>query len=323
MTVLILSMILMLLSVKLNKHIKKHQNLLYVILTMAAAATYLFDGTHNIIGSGEIGTAFFIVVMFQGALSKKFNITQKLLLTRKEYSILGFIALIPHGLFYLISRQVFEWNGIVSLAIMLPLFITSFIVVRRKIKPHHWSLLHAYSYIVYSLIFAHLIIMSHGVNTYAYTLIFITYIILKIKNHPFKKLNTNFKRITVIGVIILIVILNVSVPSKPVLAEKNDILSFDAITFKDGVYNGTAKGFKNLEVVVNVTVHEGTVTDIQIVSYGGTHPEKGMNFEAAVHEVKNTILKENSTDVDTISGATYSTAGMINAVNNALHKAIE
>lgn len=87
-------------------------------------------------------------------------------------------------------------------------------------------------------------------------------------------------------------------------------------TYNDGIYNGTADGYsQNLKVQVEIS--DGKISDIEIVS----HNETPGFYEKAFESVPDAIIKKQSTAVDTVSGATYSSLGIINAVNNALNSA--
>ena len=86
-----------------------------------------------------------------------------------------------------------------------------------------------------------------------------------------------------------------------------------AIDVKDGTYKGSANGYGG-KVTVNVTVSKKTMTAIDIVSAPG---ETDSFFQRA-KGVIDKMLTAQSTDVDVVSGATYSSNGIIGAVKNAL-----
>lgn len=86
--------------------------------------------------------------------------------------------------------------------------------------------------------------------------------------------------------------------------------------YADGVYTGCADGYaKNLNVQVEIA--GGKISDIQVTS----HNETPGFYEKAFELVPAAIIEKQSTDVDTTSGATYSSMGIINAVNDALSDA--
>ena len=85
------------------------------------------------------------------------------------------------------------------------------------------------------------------------------------------------------------------------------------IDVKDGTYKGSANGYGG-KVTVNVTVSKKTMTAIDIVSAPG-------ETDSFFHRAKGVIdemLTAQSTDVDVVSGATYSSNGIIGSVKNAL-----
>ncbi|MDO9535906.1 MAG: FMN-binding protein [Bacillota bacterium] len=81
----------------------------------------------------------------------------------------------------------------------------------------------------------------------------------------------------------------------------------------DGTYTGTATGFKP-DLTVEVTVSGGKITNIEIVSHGET---AGIS-DKAFNEMPGQIIDAQNLEVDTVSGATMTSQGIINAVFNAL-----
>ena len=86
-----------------------------------------------------------------------------------------------------------------------------------------------------------------------------------------------------------------------------------AIDVKDGTYKGSANGYGG-KVTVNVTVSKKTMTAIDIVSAPGETDSFFQHAKGVIDE----MLTAQSTDVDVVSGATYSSNGIIGAVKNAL-----
>ena len=84
---------------------------------------------------------------------------------------------------------------------------------------------------------------------------------------------------------------------------------------KDGVYTGTGQGF-NGPISVRVTVSGGNIVNVEILSYSDDAPY----FNRAKAVISKMIGKQGSS-VDTVSGATYSSRGIIDAVRDALSKA--
>lgn len=86
--------------------------------------------------------------------------------------------------------------------------------------------------------------------------------------------------------------------------------------YKDGTYTGSGTGFGGT-ISVSVTVSGGKIASVNITSAAG---ETGSYFSRA-QGVVSRILSSQSPNVDAVSGATYSSNGIISAVQNALSKA--
>lgn len=88
--------------------------------------------------------------------------------------------------------------------------------------------------------------------------------------------------------------------------------------YKDGIYEGQGTGFKSGTTSISITIKNGKITSIETISTEDT-PDF---YQRASGTVINNILSSQSTSVDTVSGATFSSRGIIEAVESALSKAI-
>lgn len=86
-----------------------------------------------------------------------------------------------------------------------------------------------------------------------------------------------------------------------------------AFDLADGTYEGSANGFSG-KIKVSVVIKNQTIRSINILS----NSDDAAFFNRAKEGVTASILAKQSTDVDTVSGATYSSRGIINAVKDAL-----
>ncbi len=86
--------------------------------------------------------------------------------------------------------------------------------------------------------------------------------------------------------------------------------------YRDGTYEGSAKGFRGGITTVSIVIRNNKITDIEVLSHGDDKP-----FFDKAASVIDEILKKQSSDVDAVSGATYSSVGIMNAVEAALNKA--
>lgn len=83
--------------------------------------------------------------------------------------------------------------------------------------------------------------------------------------------------------------------------------------YTDGVYTGSGSGFRGT-TTVSVTVSGGSITAIDVTSY----QDDREYFVRAESSVISSIINTQSIDVSTVSGATFSSNGIIEAVADAL-----
>ena len=86
--------------------------------------------------------------------------------------------------------------------------------------------------------------------------------------------------------------------------------------YKNGTFEGSGTGYGGT-ITVQVTLEDDTITAVNVVSA----PGEDSAYLSQGENVINSIISEQSTDVDTISGATFSSTGILEAVNDALSKA--
>lgn len=87
--------------------------------------------------------------------------------------------------------------------------------------------------------------------------------------------------------------------------------------YKDGTYTGVGRGYRD-GLTVSVTIKNNKITNIEIVSINDTPGY----YEKATNVVPKEIINSQSTKVNTVSGATRSSNGIISAVNDALSEAL-
>lgn len=191
MIVIIFVAILRFVALHLGQKVRKNSVIIYTLVTLISILAFVMQDNKitEPIMQGYLGLSFLYVVMITGIVKKKTKLSIKLMAVRKEYSIIGFIFITPHGLKYLLEMiegaRDFEWFGIAAYVIMIPLFITSFMIVRKKFTFKVWKKIQRFAYIVYILMFIHLILLSAMPNLLVYIILFVPYIIFK----PIKELN--------------------------------------------------------------------------------------------------------------------------------------
>ncbi|NIM03468.1 RnfABCDGE type electron transport complex subunit G [bacterium] len=96
--------------------------------------------------------------------------------------------------------------------------------------------------------------------------------------------------------------------------EKIEILKY----MPDGVYTGEGRGFSGpIRAMVTVQNH-------QILKIAVLEQQEVIEYWSKIREkIPQEILEKQNVDVDMVSGATYSSKGLIEAVTNALEKGIE
>ncbi len=111
-------------------------------------------------------------------------------------------------------------------------------------------------------------------------------------------------------------VVNNPLPPQPKPAATLVVEEFTAPSiYLDGIYTAEAMGFEG-QITVQVTVAEDKITDITILS-----AEDEEEYLSLAKQVIPAILEGQSPNVDTVSGATYSSTGILNAVKLALAKA--
>lgn len=94
--------------------------------------------------------------------------------------------------------------------------------------------------------------------------------------------------------------------------------SGDGAGYKDGTYTGEADGFGGM-VAVEVTVKDGKIEAVEVTSA----EKEDSAYLAMAEDIIPKIIEAQSAEVDTISGATFSSTGIKNAAEQALEQAVK
>ena len=210
---IILIGVLTLIVIKYGPHIHKNEYRYYWITAIIALIATVFSVLaqfdvvnveipliYQIVFQGHLTFAFFVLVMFAGAFKQKSKQKITLMKVRREMAIIGFLILIPHAVLLIIrALSALNPTGTLAFLIMIPLFITSFPKIRKKMHPLKWRKLHKLAYAAYFMIFLHLVsitIIAQGLSNnprpydqfwwirlIMYVLIFAYYSYLKLKNY--------------------------------------------------------------------------------------------------------------------------------------------
>jgi uncharacterized protein with FMN-binding domain len=99
-------------------------------------------------------------------------------------------------------------------------------------------------------------------------------------------------------------------------SEENEVQQAQTSAYTDGVYEGSGTGFGG-EVRVQVTVTDGEIEEVSVLS---ADKEDKAYWDMAV-VLLDEIVQEQSVEIDTVSGATYSSNGILDAAADALKQA--
>ena len=90
------------------------------------------------------------------------------------------------------------------------------------------------------------------------------------------------------------------------------------IIYKEGKYEGSGQGHID-EIKVEITTDEYEIKTIEIIE----DQEIPLLSKIVYEEIPKEVIKANSTKVDAVTGATYTSKGLIEAIEDALSKAYE
>lgn len=355
----------------------------------------------KIMQRGILAGSLFILVMLAPVLPKSFSGRKTIYLLRGEMAICASLITLAHNLAFggKYFGALFFGQGHISLMelhaaivsclmilLLIPLTVTSFQAVRRKMQGKTWKKLQNWSYLFYLLLYLHIFFIYQGAlirgkGEYFFTLMvysftFGFYGFLRIRQYRIQKESKEKKTFPLLRIagILPIVCLCLSgfysagkyraaleanvdkIRMQETLAEskgstetnekteeksnssekaveaggdKDSANALDASSdsqaadgnsasgaYKDGEYSGKASAY-NGNVEVKVTISGGKITAIDIVK---TKDDEEYFFDAQKRVIPE-ILEKQSTDVDTVAGATTSCEGICHAVQKALEEA--
>ena len=100
-------------------------------------------------------------------------------------------------------------------------------------------------------------------------------------------------------------------------AEQSSTATPAVTGYIDGTYTGSGTGFHNGTTTVSVTISNGQISNIQSVST----QDDGPYYNRAFAAISSEIISSQSSSVDAVSGATFSSRGIMSAVDDALSQA--
>lgn len=199
-----------------HRQIKKHAKIFYLVSILISAGfiilyqldlnSYLPKAVSkyaiSIFSRGAISTSLFTIVMYTGVLDKKASLTKVLMPIRAELSIIACILTLGHNILYGIHffplfftnpssmptlKLVATILTLILICIMIPLMVTSFPSVRKKMTFKNWKKLQRLSYLFYGLIYVHIMClfipkMQKGkfLDVIVYSSIFLLYFVFRL-----------------------------------------------------------------------------------------------------------------------------------------------
>ena len=339
----------------LEKPIKKHATLFYIatiiisvlsVLAPKKGLPFVIDYlVKNILARGTLAGALFILVMV-ASVCPAAKLRGLLLRTRGEMAIIAALLTLIHNISYgkhyfvalftkisdLDAPRIFAAVlSLVMIVLLIPLTLTSFMVIRKKMNPKKWKSLQRLSYLFYGLLFIHIsMIFSISIakghlstlfDLTVYVIIYIAYLICRAKKYEKQR---------VLCILFMVLICALYIPIalrgfKGSKTQKENVTTEENVStktssdaaYKDGTYEGSATGYSG-QMTVSVTVSCCKISEINIVDTGDDE-----EYLIDAKDVIPQIIEKQSTEVDAVSGATHSSKGIINAVAKALESAKE
>ena len=339
----------------LEKPIKKHATLFYIatiiisvlsVLAPKKGLPFVIDYlVKNILARGTLAGALFILVMV-ASVCPAAKLRGLLLRTRGEMAIIAALLTLIHNISYgkhyfvalftkisdLDAPRIFAAVlSLVMIVLLIPLTLTSFMVIRKKMNPKKWKSLQRLSYIFYGLLFIHIsMIFSISIakghlstlfDLTVYVIIYIAYLICRAKKYEKQRVLCILFMVLICALYIPIALTGFKgskTQKENVTTEENvSTKASSDVAYKDGTYEGSATGYSG-QMTVSVTVSCCKISEINIVDTGDDE-----EYLIDAKDVIPQIIEKQSTEVDAVSGATHSSKGIINAVAKALESAKE
>lgn len=151
----------------------------YVITILIASLSIYFNQVPQFfyVTKGYLSLALFIVIMFTGVIPVKWKLTKTLMQVRGLFSIIGFVLISPHAVLHLFDiYDGVNLFGIVAYALMVPLTIISFKTIRKEIKPKDWNRIQKAAYVIYVLLYVHVLWVASASNQLIYMALLVLYV---------------------------------------------------------------------------------------------------------------------------------------------------
>lgn len=247
---------------------------------------------------------------------------------------------------------------IAMLAIMIPLTVISFPRIRRKISPKRWKKIQRFAYLFYGMIYLHVMVLcvplaqngreGYLLRVFVYSFVFIGYGVCRIRKWILLRKKDAEKKVwNVIGASVFVLFIGIitvfaeperiqaesdtetkteklqfseeEIDSNQEIKSNQEVDSNQEITtiYKDGIYTASAYGYDG-DIEITITIQDHKITEIKGLSY----ESDSWYYETAKKSLFAQILSKQNSEVDVVSGATYSSKAIINSVKKILEEAL-
>lgn len=243
-----------------RKFIKKHSILCYIVTgiislliiiasysgAISSFPPFIKNNIMPLFTKSTFATSIFVVVMYTGALKNGSKLMKILMPIRAELSIIASILTLAHNISFgryhfvtlFTNPKSMSLNMILAaiislilIAIMIPLMITSFPMVRKKMKYKSWKMLQRSAYAFYGLIYIHVMLimlpiakcgnLQYILNVLIYSLVFLIYATMRVNKALNKKVFNKSRTVTAYCIAVVAFACITAYALMPSLAEKN------------------------------------------------------------------------------------------------------
>jgi len=168
-------LLLVLAALYANSFIKKHNIFIFIVFLLLSIVSFIFINVpiFTPIKQGFLGLSFINIVIFTKFLKNKSKLKMALMKVRMEYTLLSFIVITPHVIYYLIQT----FNGSISIPIFGVIAYFLMVVSKLKMVVKKAKIFEYLTYVIYSSLSIHLILNSKAPNKILYIILFLTFII--------------------------------------------------------------------------------------------------------------------------------------------------
>lgn len=228
-----------------------------------------------------------------------FKWNQKLRKYHKEIGMIAIFSSVVHGFYS--SFKIISWNK-GTFAWLLIILLGLGYMVRKNLKGT-WAKSHRLmALMVWILLVLHIFEVGGFVGTNA-----LVYSLQKDGYIQTTGVEENYEVLTV-----------TQEETTDIIEDNKEETPWDGLVLRDGIYMGQADAY-GPDLITRVTIEKGLVSSIEIVSHNEV---KEQYWRSPVEVLPNMIVEQETLAVDTISGATLTSYGILMSVQNALEEAI-